>query len=336
MHIHAAGRSFEWTADWLDLPDPERQARGWAHADIEVTDRGTLLTVDHEDGRLSEFAPDGAHLASYDVGITEAHGICRGFSGRETYFIADTGVKNRPDDAGYYKGELGERGPQVVEVTADGAVLSRMTAPFAEGCEGLPSGPTRVLVDETSLGGTDSLWITDGYGSQFVYRLSPEGDSEVVIRAGADGGPLRCPHAIWIDRRKSEPELYVADREANRIQVFSLDGEFKRVFGGPEVFRKPTAFAMSGDLLVVAELCGRIALLDADDRIAGYAAADDEACSREGWPNSLDDEGRQVRNRHLAEGKVMAPHGVAADQAGTIYATEFLIGGRFVRLTPGL
>ena len=50
---------------------------------------------------------------------------------------------------------------------------------------------------------------------------------------GSEGraGAFDEPHAIFIDRRGSEPELYIADRGSSRIQVYDLDGNFKRVFG---------------------------------------------------------------------------------------------------------
>lgn len=54
--------------------------------------------------------------------------------------------------------------------------------------------------------------------------------------------------------------------------------------------------------------------------------------SRPGWPNALDASGAVVRPP-LVEGAFSTPHLVAVDQAGDIYVTEWLIGGRLVKLT---
>ena len=58
----------------------------------------------------------------------------------------------------------------------------------------------------------------------------------------AAAGRFSIPHGVWIDRRKPEPELYIAEhrrveegsrllRFEGRVQVYDLNGKFKRVFG---------------------------------------------------------------------------------------------------------
>ncbi|MBO20563.1 MAG: hypothetical protein FI717_08315 [SAR202 cluster bacterium] len=57
----------------------------------------------------------------------------------------------------------------------------------------------------------------------------------------------------------STAELYVADRANGRVQVYSLDGEYKRVYGAG-TFTTPSGFAVHGGLLVVAGLRARLAI----------------------------------------------------------------------------
>ena len=52
-----------------------------------------------------------------------------------------------------------------------------------------------------------------------------------------------------------------------------------------------------------------------------------------GWPNNLDDDGNAVRSSVLESGKFNSPHGIATDNDGNIYSGEWLIGGRYTKLT---
>ena len=60
-----------------------------------------------------------------------------------------------------------------------------------------------------------------------------------------------------------------------------------------------------------------------------------QACAapgRDGWPNARDAAGDLVRPE-LAPGRFNSPHTIAADGDGNLYVTEWVIGGRLVKLT---
>ena len=72
---------------------------------------------------------------------------------------------------------------------------------------------------------------------------------------------------MFIDRRGGKtPELYIADRENKRVQVYDLEGRYLRTFGDG-FLNSPSGFAVSDDLLVVAELYSRLAVVDAEDTL---------------------------------------------------------------------
>src|SRR5204862_784055 len=121
---------------------------------------------------------------------------------------------------------------------------------------------------------------------------------------GAEGaaGPFKTPHGLWFDTRKGEVELYVADRGNRRVQVYDAEGRFKRAFG-EEFLSSPSAFAADGDVLVVAELRARLALLDRDDRLIGYLGENEAVCDTPGWPNGRGEGGEPVRTERLVPGK---------------------------------
>jgi hypothetical protein len=147
------------------------------------------------------------------------------------------------------------------------------------------------------------------------------------------------PSRSLIDRRGSKtPELYIADRENRRVQVYALKGQCLRTFGS-RFLNSPSGFAASGELLLIAELYSRLAVLDADDGFVAYVGASDTARNgigwpeRPGWPNALSDGGRVERAHGTAAGEFNSPHSLAVNVDGSLYVSEWLIGGRYTKLT---
>jgi hypothetical protein len=113
--------------------------------------------------------------------------------------------------------------------------------------------------------------------------------------------------------------------------VYDLEGNFKRSFGA-DFLTSPSAFAVDGDRLLVAELRARITIIDVSDRLVTYLGENESVCAVEGWPNMKDSRGQTVRPGHLAPGKFNSPHGIAVDSRGDVYVVEWLIGGRYTKL----
>ena len=192
--------------------------------------------------------------------------------------------------------------------------------------------PPAVAVAEPRYGGNGDVWVADGYGQHQVHRFDRTG-TYLASLTGEEGpgDPFRTPHAVYVDTRKSEPELYVADRGNRRLVVYDLDGHFKRV-AAQDLLTSPSAFASDGERLIVAELRARLALLDAADRLVGYLGTNETACAAPGWPNAVGADGRLARPTGLVPGRFHSPHGVAADRHGNLYVAEWLIGGRYTML----
>jgi hypothetical protein len=88
-------------------------------------------------------------------------------------------------------------------------------------------------------------------------------------------------------------------------------------------------------VLIVAELFARLAVLDDADELIGYIGFDDAAASRPGWPNAIADDGRARAPERTEASRFNSPHSLAVDTDGRLYVTEWLIGGRYTRLSPG-
>lgn len=111
---------------------------------------------------------------------------------------------------------------QVFKFSAEGELLMTLGQ---EGIKGNDSShfdqPTDVAVAPDG-----SIFVTDGYGNRRVVKFSDQG--EFIKEWGKEGsapGEFINPHAIDIDQNG---ELYISDRENNRVQVFNGDGEFIR------------------------------------------------------------------------------------------------------------
>ncbi len=94
--------------------------------------------------------------------------------------------------------------------------------------------PTDVAVADDG-----SFYVSDGYGNSRVVKFSPSGT--YLFQWGTHGskvGEFDIPHGITLDHKSN---VYVADRENNRIQVFDSAGIFlKEVKNNESVSQLPS------------------------------------------------------------------------------------------------
>ena len=303
---------YEWVDDWADLPPAPL---GWMHSGVTIVD-GNVVIAHAAEPRLLTYGGDGALLETTPLdGLLEPHAF---EPQKDAMWIGDVGFKRRvrgPD----FKTER-DRG-RVVRVDTQGTVLHELVDP-RNGWS-----PTAVaVVDET-----DEIWIADGYGENLVHRFDATGRCVQTLTGEEGAGRFDCPHGVVVDRRRGSPELYVSDRANARIQVYDVEGRFVRV-AGDGVVVTPTDMTIVGDELALTDFTqARVTILDRDDRLVEHIGAHPEAPGREGWPNARDDSGNLVPPP-LEPGKFNSPHTLVADQAGDLYVTEWLLGGRLTKL----
>ena len=345
--------TYDFTSDWADLSAVPDAATSWAHHGLVVTAAGELIGF--HAGQLVAFDTAGRVLRVVKPGLTEGHGITLVREGdEELLWITDPGfvhICNAEDDGDatwapmFGKGvHVDSREPRVVKLTLSGEIRAELPTPPTNSADG-PSMmgtycPCGSAVDEERFGGSGDVWVADGYGSSLVHRFDKHGNHLSTLTGEEGGGRFVCPHAVFIDRRGHKaPELYIADRENKRVQVYDLEGRYLRTIG--EAFlNSPSGFVQWGDTLGVAELYSRVAVLDADDQLLGYIGDDPDSREergwpkRPGWPNALTDDGH-VQAPHLTDpARFNSPHSVAVDNDGNLYVTEWLIGGRYTKVTP--
>ena len=332
MRVGSEENSYDWIDNWAKLPESESSRKGWAHPGIVVTESGNVVTCHPGDPVVMTFDGDGNLVSSWQGDFADAHGITLvNEGGVEFLWIADNGSK-KSHSLGYeVPPGAGDASGQVIKTTLDGELVMRLETPPHPVYEATRYSPTSVAVNEARFGGNGDVWVGDGYGASYVHRFTMDGEYVGSINGEEGAGAFSCPHGIFIDQRKSEPELYVADRSNARVQVYDVEGEFKRSFGS-DFLTTPSGFVTHGDLMVIAELRARLAVTDMNDELLTYIGDNEQVCDVEGWPNNTSDEGQIVPTSLLETGKFNSPHGLAVDTNGNLYVAEWLIGGRVTKL----
>ena len=124
---------------------------------------------------------------------------------------------------------------QVFKFSHDGRLLMKLGVAKIPGNDSLHFNlPTDIAVNDDG-----SFYVSDGYGNSRVVKFSATG--KYLFEWGRHGnkpGEFDIPHAITLD---SKGNVYVADRENNRIQVFDSTGIFiKELMNNEQVAQIPS------------------------------------------------------------------------------------------------
>ena len=130
-----------------------------------------------------------------------------------------------------------------------------MQAPFnhpADMCVAPPGSPL-----------TGEIFVADGYGNSSVHHFSASGNHIGSFGSpGSSAGEFRVPHSV---RVSVEGRIYVADRENNRVQIFSPDGEFIEEWTD---FKKPMGIHIdAAGIVYVTDQVPRLSILTLDGQL---------------------------------------------------------------------
>jgi hypothetical protein len=163
---------------------------------------------------------------------------------------------------------------------------------------------------DVAVAGNGDIYIVDGYGSQLVYRFDKNFKHIKTIGGpGKEHGKFNTCHGVWVNTLKNEPELYIADRHNDRLEVFDLELKYKRTIGD---IRTPCCFYQHDGHLYVPELGARVSIYDADDK----------PVARMGDGKGFEKEIAKHPD------KFAFPHALTVDSHGDLYVIEWLPFGR--------
>ncbi|MCE9595342.1 MAG: hypothetical protein K8S98_14240 [Planctomycetes bacterium] len=292
---------FEWDSTFGKRPDGKDL--GNTHGCVAIDSKGRIyFNTDTEDA-VMVFDASGKFLKSWGKDFRGGlHGmtIVRDEK-REAIYLAHTGRH------------------EVVKATLDGDVLRSFGFPAMSGVYTKPEefNPTSVAIAPTG-----EIFIADGYGKSWVHKYDAHGE---YVRSfggpGTEPGKMQTPHGLLIDTRGETPTLIVADRENHRLQIFDLDCKLIGVVDHD--LRRPCNLALAGDELAVADLGGRVTILNAKNQLVCHLGDNpDESLRAENG----------VPREKWKDGEFLAPHGIAWDAAGDLYVLDWNFLGRVTKL----
>ena len=108
------------------------------------------------------------------------------------------------------------------------------------------------------------IFAVDGYASDYIHIF--DADGKYLKSFGGKAAPygFKTNHKICIDTRFDPPRILCCDRENRRLVTLSIDGE---VLGVVPDLKRPAAVAVYGDWAGVAEIEGRVSLIDKEGKI---------------------------------------------------------------------
>jgi len=293
---------YEVVEGWEQLP------RGYEHRDVAgvaVDGEDRVFLICRGDHPIIAYDRKGSFLRSWGEGdfTYRTHGISIASNGTvwctddgnhtvrqftpEGKLLRTLGTLDRPSDTGYDG--------------RDYMTIQRAAGPF--------NRPTNIAIAPNG-----DLYVSDGYGNSRVHQFSPTGTLKRSWgEPGTGPGQFYIPHGIAV---AADGRVFVCDRESDRIQIFSPDGEYLSEWTDTQ---RPTHLVFdAAGRAYVSELWwhpgqtsrrhgpmetarhGRVSVFDRDGRLL----------ARWGTPEAT------------KPGSFAAPHGLAVDSKGDVYVGE--------------
>ncbi|MDP4149103.1 MAG: peptidyl-alpha-hydroxyglycine alpha-amidating lyase family protein [Bacteroidota bacterium] len=179
-----------------------RAGRRWPANNVLPPDpipNKTILRLDRESGRLLDAWGENLFLMPHGLTVDAEDHI----------WVTDVGTH------------------QVFQFSRDGHLLMTLGEAGVQGADQTHFAyPTHVAIAKDG-----SIYVSDGYANSRVVKFSAKGEYQFEWgQRGAGAGEFHLPHAVELDEAGN---VYVADRENRRIQVFSPTGQFIAQWKGP-------------------------------------------------------------------------------------------------------
>ncbi len=289
-------------ANWCQMPEGQKTI-GTTHGGVVVDKAGNIyFGMDGGKHGVLVYAPDGKLLRGFGEKFLGIHGLCINEENGEEFI---------------YAAHL--KGGQVVKFKLDGTVVWTIGLPKESGKYANPGQykPTGVCV-----GPNGDVYIVDGYGQNWCHQYDK--DQKYIRSFGGKGkgdGQFETCHGIGLDKRGEKPLLLICDRANRRLQHFDLDGKFVAVI--TTGLRLPCSVSFHGDLVAIAELEGRVAIIDKTNKVVSVLGDN---------PNTKQRANFGVPPADWKDGIFNAPHGISFDKDQNLYVMDWNSSGRVSRM----
>lgn len=292
--------AFEWVPGWTQLGDV---GLGNTHGCMVWSEAGHLYVNTDSENAIFVFDRDGNVVKTWGK---ELRGGLHGMD-----------IVKEGDQEFLYMCHLGRS--EVLKTTLDGEVLWTLGYPATSG---LYQNAGQYKPTGVAVGPDGSIYVADGYGQNWIHQYDRNRNYVRSFggRGSEDGKFVTC-HGIWLDERTDPPTLLVADRENHRLQSFDLEG--KHLATHTPGLRRPCSVYLHGDTVAVADLAGRVSILDGDNKLIAHL------CDNP-------DPGKRAKNgipkEQWADGEFLSPHSVCWDDQGNLYVMDWNRWGRVSKL----
>lgn len=175
---------------------------------------------------------------------------------------------------------------------------------------------------DVAIAANGDIYVVDGYGSQLVHRFDKNGKLIKTIGGktpkkeagpGAPTGTFNTCHGVWVSTLNKEPEIYIADRNNHRVEVYSMDLEYRRTL--KDDVRNPCCFYQHKECLYIPDLDHRVTIIDKHDKLVAHLG-----------------DGKQVPDKDDKPEVFIHPHALTVDSHGDLYVLEWVPTGRLRKL----
>ncbi len=296
--------SYKLVPDWLKAPEGMDHI-GNSHGEAAVDSEGNVyISVEGDRGGIQVYGKDGKYLHNVKGSPATLHGFIINNEGGEDFI---------------YAAALGKA--TMVKMKLDGTAVLTIDgqATIPDKFKGGESGKELQLTS-VAVGPTGDIYMADGYGRDFIHRFDKEG--KYLNSFGGREAPynFKTAHKAFIDPRFEPNRILVCDRANRRLVHLDLDGKMIGVIA--EGIRLPCSADFYGDLVAVAELAGRVVVIDKEGEVVAELGKNET----KGEIST-----NKVEPGNWKKGVFTAPHGLTFDADGNIIVTEWNLHGRVLR-----
>ena len=306
--------NYKTSDQWLHLADGSMLI-GTSHGEIDVAEDGTfyvsIVQDGNKEGGIKKFSHSGNFLGRVPNAPSDFHGFVIHADKTGQEFI--------------YGARL--NGMRLIKMSLDGDIVMNIDATKAVPKQYHASGRDKknrirppMKLTAIALDVNDNMYVVDGYSLDYIHKFDASGN--YLKTFGGQGAPyeFRNCHKIHVDPRFNPNRLICTDRINGRLVHMDLDG--KLIGDHAKNLRRPSAVDFLGELAAVAEISGRVSLINKQGVTVNTLGTND--VKQEINTN-------RTKPEKWQKGRLTAPHGITFDHNGDLFITEWNRWGRIVR-----
>ncbi|AWB65589.1 hypothetical protein C2869_03680 [Saccharobesus litoralis] len=308
---HDKHHGYSHEKGWLKPAEGQKHI-GQSHGEIAVSKNGDIyVSVMGKQGGIQVFSPQGKYLRNLPKAPWDIHALVIKQEGDKEFIYAPTMFS-------YKILKMDLQGNKVLEIDALKTIPERYHNEITVHKNW--TDKRKLRLSGIAVADSGEMYIVDGYGRDFIHQFDGKGNYLTTFAGKGKPWKFSNCHKIAIDPRYTPKRLLCTDRNNDRLVHMQLDGTLIGDYATD--LRKPSAVAFYKDKLAVAEIRGRVSILDINGKIVNTIGTNDNA--------------KQIGHDRTApkdwqDGIFTSPHGIAFDAKGNLLITEYSKWGRVLK-----